>query len=396
MRMRGRNAFWPLAIVLAFCTPVPAHADNSGLEPYEEFGKHIRAAQEVTPEKSDVFGDQVSLYNGATEFDVTDFSIPGNDALPVAIGRRFTVDDRRKDPGYLSGFGDWDIEVPYVEAVVTTQNGWTLYGSTPSNRCSDTTDQLNTKVSSSVGLIPAPLEKVWDGNQLHIPGAGSQELLVNDQGKSPAYASRGTYKWVTKDNWKLSCIPTVSGMSGEGFVAVSPSGVTYTFNRALINTAPQILVETVTYNGSPVKIYADRLRIFLLATQVKDRFGNTVNYNYDASNHLTSITSSDGRSITLTWSGSNIASVSSALGTWTYGYGTDSSGRTVLTSDVESEAGRRPPSASLRGYSDSEQPGLLARLTTRLLPVIRRSGPRRHIDSPQPRCAFQESRSAIL
>ena len=60
------------------------------------------------------------------------------------------------------------------------------------------------------------------------------------------------------------------------------------------------------------------------------------------------------------------------------------SGRAVLTSDVESEAGRRPLSVGLSGYSDSEQPGLLARLTTRLLPVIRRSGPRRHIDSPQP------------
>jgi hypothetical protein len=55
-------------------------------------------------------------------------------------------------------------------------------------------------------------------------------------------------------------------------------------------------------------------------------------------------------------------------------------GRPVLTSDVESEAGRRPPPAGLRGYSDGEKPGLLARLPTRLLPVIRRSGPRRHID----------------
>jgi hypothetical protein len=34
----------------------------------------------------------------------------------------------------------------------------------------------------------------------------------------------------------------------------------------------------------------------------------------------------------------------------------------------------------LRGYLDSEQSGLLARFTTRLLPGIGRSGPRRHID----------------
>jgi hypothetical protein len=57
-------------------------------------------------------------------------------------------------------------------------------------------------------------------------------------------------------------------------------------------------------------------------------------------------------------------------------------GRAVLTSDVMSEAGRRPPSARLRGYLGSEKSGLLARFTTRLLPIIRRSGPRRHIDQP--------------
>jgi len=38
------------------------------------------------------------------------------------------------------------------------------------------------------------------------------------------------------------------------------------------------------------------------------------------------------------------------------------SGRPVLTSDVDSEAGRRPPSAGLKRYSDGEKPGLLARL----------------------------------
>ncbi len=43
----------------------------------------------------------------------------------------------------------------------------------------------------------------------------------------------------------------------------------------------------------------------------------------------------------------------------------------------------RPPVTAvgrLWGYLGSEQSGLLPRLTTRLLPGIRRSGPRRHID----------------
>lgn len=305
---------------------------TSGLDPYEEFGKHLRAAQAIAPLSDNAFGDRISLYNGATEFDVTDFAIPGNNALPVALGRRFTVDDRRMDPGYLGGFGDWDVEIPYIEAVVTTDNGWTLNGGS-SARCSDTTDTLNTSVPGMSGPVVAPLNIIWDGDKLHIPGEGDQQLLVNNQSKSPADASASTYKWVTTGNWKVRCLgTTANGYPGEAFVAVSPTGTTYTFNWVVVHTAPSIFVLTETDGTIKDNIYADRERVFMLATQVKDRFGNTVTYSYNGSNQLTGIASSDGRSIALTWSGSTIASASSALGTWHYGYGTDSQGRTVLTS----------------------------------------------------------------
>jgi len=38
--------------------------------------------------------------------------------------------------------------------------------------------------------------------------------------------------------------------------------------------------------------------------------------------------------------------------------------------------------SQFEGYPGGEQSGLLARFITRLLPIIRRSGPRRHIDQP--------------
>src|SRR6185437_13784584 len=276
--------------------PRVARADaTSGLDPYEEFGKHLRAAQAIAPLTDNAFGDRVSLYNGATEFDVTDFAIPGNNALPVELGRRFTVDDRRMDPGYLGGFGDWDLEIPYIEAVVTTDNGWTLNGGS-SARCSDTTDTLNTRVPGMVGPVVAPLNIVWDGDQLHIPGMGDQELLVNNQSKSPADASAGTYKWVTTNNWKVRCLSaTANGYPGEAFVAVSPTGTTYTFNWVVVHTAPTIFVLTETNGTIKDNIYADRERVFMLATKVQDRFGNTVTYSYNSSNQLTGIASSDGR-----------------------------------------------------------------------------------------------------
>ena len=74
-----------------------------------------------------------------------------------------------------------------------------------------------------------------------------------------------------------------------------------------------------------------RVDIFLLATHVQDRFGNWVNYSYSGT-HLVGIASSDGRSITVNWSGDAISSVTSSLGTWSYGYTTDSNGYPQLAS----------------------------------------------------------------
>ncbi|HEX7649519.1 MAG TPA: hypothetical protein VF450_19130, partial [Noviherbaspirillum sp.] len=103
--MTMRHAMWMGLLALA---SMAAHAQSSSaVEPYEEYGKHLRAAQEVTPLTSNMFGDQVSLYNGATEFDVTDIDLPGNSSLPVRFARRLEVDDRRQPTGNLGGLGEW-------------------------------------------------------------------------------------------------------------------------------------------------------------------------------------------------------------------------------------------------------------------------------------------------
>lgn len=128
-----------------------------------------------------------------------------------------------------------------ISGVFTAQNGWTLYGSTPHSRCTDNRDPPNMGVPGDGGTINVEPDKVWDGNQLHIPGGGDQTLYANTQSESPAYPSRATYPWVTKDHWKISCLASVtnltgdSNLSGQGFVALSPSGVKYTFNYVLRN-----------------------------------------------------------------------------------------------------------------------------------------------------------------
>jgi len=337
--VQGRRLAWRTAasfkpyskfvVVLAWMSFASmAHGQSStGVEAYEEFGKRLRAAQEVTPLTSDLFGDHVSLYNGSIEFDVTDIDIPGNGGLPVQFGRRLETEDRRLPTGHLGGMGDWDIEMPYIDGVFTREDGWTVQSALANPQQSYSRCSLpNVPYMYRSGTNDwAPYTSVWDGNQLHIPNVISEELLKNGEAKLPAVGDGGTYPWITKSFYQVSCLGnTANGYPGEAFVVLAPSGVRYTFNWVVVNPASDLIYQTAGPTGGSVKAAVQRDRIFMLATQVTDRFGNWVKYNYNG-NQLTSITASDGREIDITWSGGLVQSataVSPTYGsrTWNYGY----------------------------------------------------------------------------
>lgn len=297
--------------------------DGSGLAPYEEYSKHLRAAEEVTPLTSTLFGDQTSLYNGATEFDVTDIDLPGNSHLPVRLSRRLVVDDRRLDPGNLGGFGDWDVEVPYIDGSFVDLYGWTILaagGGQSYSRCSLTMAPY-TALNSSTGIVPSAFN-FWDGDQLHIPGETSEELLANTESMLPAVSDGNTYPWITKSFYRATCAPsTANGYAGESFIVVSPNGDRYTFNWAKVNyMAPLQYHYSIRTAPGTATGYTGRSHIFLLATEVDDRFGNWVKYGYNSTGQLTQITANDGRAISIQWSGNNIASATTGVRTWQYGY----------------------------------------------------------------------------
>jgi YD repeat-containing protein len=324
--VKRRLSVLTLAGLTLFASLAHAQSGSTGVEAYEEFGKRLRAAQEVTPLTSDLFGDHVSLYNGSVEFAVTDIDIPGNAALPVRFGRRLEIEDRRLPTGHLGGLGDWDLEVPYIDGVFTREDGWTVQGTPYTvqsyNRCSLTNVPYMYRSGTSDW---APPVFVWDGNQMHIPNVASEELLKNTEVKLPAVGDGGTYPWVTKSFYRVSCLgSTANGYPGEAFVVLTPSGVRYTFNWVAVNNTSDLIYNTAGPTGGSVKTGVQRDRIFMLATQVVDRFGNWVKYNYSG-NQLTSITASDGREIDITWSGGLVQSataISPTYGsrTWSYGY----------------------------------------------------------------------------
>ncbi|MEW9625817.1 hypothetical protein [Rhodanobacter geophilus] len=151
--------------------------------------------------------------------------------------------------------------------------------------------------------------------------------------------------WIaTKQNWVIGCGVTADD-GGEGFLALAPDGTRYTFAHLFYRPMTYITKpggtppDSVTALGSgsvqPQTIVGGtdsltRREAFMYVTQVQDRFGNTLNYHYDASTgYLTSITASDGREIDVTYvSGSPLIRSVTAKATnvpsrtWTYSYDT--------------------------------------------------------------------------
>ncbi|MBW8850752.1 MAG: hypothetical protein JF600_08220, partial [Xanthomonadales bacterium] len=58
------------------CLGLVCH-EAQAAQPYQEYRKHIESAQTLTALTDGLMGDSVSLFNGATEFAITDISLPG-------------------------------------------------------------------------------------------------------------------------------------------------------------------------------------------------------------------------------------------------------------------------------------------------------------------------------
>lgn len=274
-------------------------------------GQITRGSQNITTLGADLMGDKVNLYNGALEFNQTDVSLPGNNALPVAIGRRHVAG---RDPIVQGEFGDWDLDVPHLHGVFATSKGW-INATGTTARCSSY-GPPPTYVASGTSFWYA--EEYWQGNFISIPGVGSQEILRRSAANTLAPIDGQTYPLVTRDQWQFRCLPTIANAAGEGFVALSPDGTQYRFDWMTARTQPTLR------EGTGAGLYRSEFR--LMATLVTDRHGNTVSYTYDPANpgRLTRIQSSDGRTIdvgyTVVAGKSRVLTVSDGTRTWTYSY----------------------------------------------------------------------------
>lgn len=314
--------------MFAFSALANAQGAAPGQYSWEEFGKRIKASEKVAPLGPDLFGDQVSLSNGALSFSATDVSLPGSNGLPVAFSRTYSVFNR-KDYSSDRALADWDIQVPNLNAVFATE--WLTTGATPSARCSS--------FAGPPPPVPAfhfSASDYWQGINLDIPGVASGELLAT----LPTTTKPGdgaNYYWMTSSQVHVSCLSTIKNGTGEGFLAIAPDGTRYWFDwmaqyaepmsKRLLPPDPMI-----TLRGHEVIF---RKKNVLYATRVEDRFGNRVDYTYtnawNSPAKLTQITASDGRQLTINYSNGYISSVTDGTRTWGYAYANTTSGRKTLT-----------------------------------------------------------------
>ena len=327
-----------------------------------EYGKLNRPSDNIGSLGDNVFGEQTDFYTGETSFNATDISIPGNNALSVALSRKMAVVP--EEAGVSSAFRFWEFEYPRISGTFSEIAGWQVSTTAPDSRCSspgtDASKAVPVTANSDEGVAFSGVE-YWHGYMMDIPGQGSQELLLN-HGRTPQPTDGKVYPWTTKGGWRISCLSTITGAAGEGFLAVSPQGIKYFFNRMITTGYAEPLVKTYGLCSGgpegevhPCPVQLSRKVYRLLATRAEDRFGNSVTYNYDTVGRFTGIVASDGRQITLTRDSSGkVISANDGSRTWLYEYQADPAVPAVLSlSAVQQPDGKRW-TYSYVGWADLE------------------------------------------
>ncbi|MFP7722223.1 RHS repeat domain-containing protein [Lysobacter sp. A3-1-A15] len=300
------------AVVLALALLPVAAFSQEGKLPWEEYDKLIKTAGVVSTHGPTLFGDSVSLYNGALSFSATDVEVSGNGNLPMAVRRSYSIGNRK---GKIEdqAFADWTLDTPRLSGVFAPY--W------PDKRCS---------VSSLAEAQPPTVyggnshfsgQDYWQGNQAQMPGGG--EMLLADQG-APMPGAVGPWHWMTSEFTYFSCLDRIREGSGEGFMAMTADGTRYWFDWMAKFQEADLIGRGEAW-GMGYDLHFPRSTIVLYATRVEDRFGNWVEYDYinawNEPGQLAGIRASDGRAVSLSYNArGHVSTVTDGARTWTYQY----------------------------------------------------------------------------
>jgi YD repeat-containing protein len=312
----GNRAAWCLAAcICGVAAPVAAQTIPA------EYHKLIAHHSEIGTLDGEFAGDHIDLSRGGLEITQTDVDIPGNNALPVRVSRRFEPND-----SYGGGhFRYWSLDIPNVHGTFAdiAGMGWVAEtsGGYTANRCTSYGKPPGGFFRNPTSDTIWETDDYWHGTFFHLPGSGDQELL---QFWTSVHApSDGkTYHAMTKAGAVARCVALAAtsdaSVTGEGFEIVTSDGVVYTLNQMVKR------YRGVLGKGQDALPRADYI---LFPTRIADRFGNTVTYQWSSTNpwQLQHIVASDGRQLDFTYesaSSNRVTAVTDGTRTWHYAYST--------------------------------------------------------------------------
>lgn len=308
---------------LFFCV---SGANAQGLVSSEKTYDEKLRAFTLQPLSGDMFGDLISLKDGSLHFRQVDVDVPTNSGLKVEFVRRTPRNKQGADNAQFPLGMGWELDIPYMMGTFDTRRGWDAMGG---GRCSSPdlgpTQWVGPSPNYNTRVMPAHL--YWSGAHISLPGVGYQKMLKLMSGHTSP-TDGAVYNGAANGFWRVSCLSTIQNGTGEGFVVRTPDGTKYYFNWMATRNAYDVL-EKDSYRNSagdgtdPTGLLVPTTDVFLYATKVEDRYGNYVNYNFDAVNkhRLTSIVSSDGARIDVSYNqGGQVSQVSAGGKIWSYAY----------------------------------------------------------------------------
>ena len=305
--------------------------------PPETFTYNFNEINNVTTDvptlTTDLMGDRIDPSTGTISWSHTDVTIPGNFDIEVSLTR--TLEDTGNWFGATRELGNWSLAIPHVRSTYVTEVNGSLtsaqYGVQPAwyrdEACSaglNANPDFHKLIKEGTTLYNYELKKedYWQGDTISIPGVGSQKILQDGSTKK------------TTSLWKVECVD-VNGV--DGFKVTLPDGKAYTFGNLktvkslkdifLVSVPaciPQCTVPPLPGESLPnEKARMQMVHAFMQVTEIRDRFGNWVKYDYDSNGNLDKITSSDSRTIDVTFTSGSDARLQSVTANgrqWSYSY----------------------------------------------------------------------------
>ncbi len=244
-----------LAPLFTLAAQPPGGGDVELIAPPSEYNlERFAVKREVEALTSNLAGESISLADGSLSFTVTDLSIKTNSQIPLNITRTYNRLTGKNDKSPAQ-FGDWELELPKIEA--TYLKGSTRYS-----------NNYYSSTACSSALSPGPISfygdvyeqhEYWNGADVIIPGASGKLL-----------SGSGQHRYRTKLNASINCS---SENGNEYFIVKTSEGLIYTLGHR-IEKLGLPLVKTKP---------AQRSKLAYVATKVEDKFGNTLHYIFDGS-----------------------------------------------------------------------------------------------------------------